>query len=278
MSAKPDSVGIAMIATNRYLELWFSAAKSLESFAFLNYEKVVIHLFTNRCQDARSWAKSNLARITLKTHQITGWGWPEATLFRYEFIKSYSNVFDEELLMYLDSDMILVGDIEKLLRPSDWINGLAFVQHPGFHRSKGLKGVRDVLVNPRLLSPKFKSVISGVQGLGTWETNKSSLAYTPRKLRKNYVHGAIWFGLKSKFLSMCNELALNVETDWNNNFIAKWHDESHLNWYFASHPSTLLDCRLSSVKNFKHLDQDNSLVFSAEKNFGEVREISNLQF
>lgn len=33
----------------------------------------------------------------------------------------------------------------------------------------------------------------------------------------------------------------NIDIDFNNNIIAIWHDESHLNLYFTQHPPKVLD-------------------------------------
>ena len=79
-----------MVATNKYIELWKKCALDLEKHAFLESDTVTIHLFTNKNIEAENWAKLNLKRIHLQTHLIEGYGWPEATLFRFKFINTFS--------------------------------------------------------------------------------------------------------------------------------------------------------------------------------------------
>ena len=145
------SVGIVMIPPNNYLLRWFSAAASLEQSALKACKSVKIHLFTNRNLDAESWATINLRRIELVVHQIYGWGWPEATLYRYRFIQNAAHLLSEDILIYLDSDMHVATDFTDELFSSHWHGGLAFVQHPGYYRNSGMRGIYDYLVNPKRL-------------------------------------------------------------------------------------------------------------------------------
>jgi hypothetical protein len=111
----------------------------------------------------------------------------------------------------------------------------------------------------------LKQIISLSNGIGAWETNKKSLAYTPRKLRKTYVHGAIWFGKRDAFIHMCGILSKRTQLDLERSVIAKWHDESHLNWYVANHKVTVLDNRFSGVKHYKHLKGLPAYITSVDK-------------
>ena len=270
-----DSVGIAMIATNDYLSRWFDTALSLEQSAFLGCKNVTIHLFTNRQQDAQGWASFNLKRIKLVSHQIDGWGWPEATLYRYQFIRDSSEALTEEILMYLDSDMQVIQDFTNEVFKSVWNEGLAVVQHPGYYRNSGIRGFYDYLANPKMfLKDKFY-LLKGNSGLGAWEENRKSNSYVEPKKRKTYVHGAVWLGDRKQFLEMCKVLATNVSKDLEFGYIAKWHDESHLNWYYANKPCTLLDVRFSWFKGFKNLRNIQPFICTVEKEKGEGREPSS---
>ena len=266
------SVGIVMIATNDYLFRWFDAAISLEEFAFVGCKDLKIHLFTNRQKEAQSWSSANLKRIKLVVHQIEAWGWPEATLYRYRFIQNSSDLLSEEILMYLDSDMQVSRDFMIELSASEWDRGMALVQHPGYYRNPGVRGVCDYLINPKMfLKDKFY-LLKGNSGLGAWEENRDSSSFVEPKRRKTYVHGAVWFGQREQFLEMCEVLSKNVSKDLEFNYIAKWHDESHLNWYYAHQPCTLLDVRFSWFKGFKNLRNFKPFICTVEKNKGEGRE------
>jgi hypothetical protein len=265
-------VGIVMIATNDYLSRWFDAAISLEQSAFMGCKDVRIHLFTNRPQEAMAWASYNLERIKLVAHQVDGWGWPEATLYRYRFIHDSSDTLSEEILMYLDSDMKVLQDFTNEIFRSDWKEGLALVQHPGYHRNSGGRGAYDYLTNPKMLLKDKLYLLKGNSGLGAWEDNKQSSSYVEPNNRKTYVHGAVWIGQREQFLEMCKVLATNVTSDLKFGYIAKWHDESHLNWYYANRPCTLLDVRFSWYKGFRNLRNIEPFICTVEKEKGEGRE------
>jgi hypothetical protein len=266
-----ESVGILMIATNGYLERWFDTATGIEQHGFLKAKRVSIHLFTNRVDEAQRWGEINLRRVNLITHKIKGWGWPEATLFRYQFFMEASESISEKLLMYCDSDMLIKEDFENLLDPETWIGGIAFVQHPGFFRNSGIKGLIDYFINPRLLGPLVQAKIARTPGLGSWENSRSSTAYLELKQRKNYVHGAVWFGKRDPVMKMCKWLAENIRKDLSSGYIAKWHDESHLNCYLGKYGGSILSNELSGVSNYRHLNKFNSRIVTVEKSSGEGR-------
>jgi hypothetical protein len=265
------SVGILMIATNSYLERWFDTANGIEEHAFLKAHRISIHLFTNRVDEARSWGELNLRRVDLIVHKIKDWGWPEATLFRYQFFVEAAKSISEELLMYCDSDMLIKEDFGDLLEPETWIGGIAFVPHPGFFRNRGIKGFIDYFINPRLLGPLVKAKIARSPGLGSWEHSRLSTSYLEPKERNNYVHGAVWFGKRDPVIKMCNLLAENIRKDLGSSYIAKWHDESHLNYYFGKYGGSILSNELSGVSNLKHLKKFNFRIVTVEKSPGEGR-------
>ena len=266
------SVGIAMVATNNYLSRWFDTALSLEQSAFLGCKDIKIHLFTNRQQEAKNWASFNLKRIKLVVHQIDAWGWPEATLYRYQFIHDSSDALTEEILMYLDSDMQIVQDFANEVFESVWNEGLAVVQHPGYYRNSGIRGIYDYIANPKMFVKDKLYLLKGNAGLGAWEENKASSGYVEPNKRRIYIHGAVWFGQRKQFLEMCKVLATNVSKDLEFGHIAKWHDESHLNWYYANRRCTLLDVRFSWFKGFKNLRHIEPFICTVEKEKGEGRE------
>ena len=65
--------------------------------------------------------------------------------------------------------------------------------------------------------------------MGSWESNASSSAFVTRKSRTQYFCGGTWFGKRGSILDLLNILSKQVESDLQNNLIANWHDESHLN-------------------------------------------------
>ena len=264
-------IGIVMIATNSYLQRWFDAATGIDEFAFQK-NNVNIHLFTDQAESAKQWASSNLSRVKLITHEIPNYGWPEATLFRYKLIVENSNSFDEELLMYLDSDMVILNSFDEILEPNDWKNGLGFVQHPGFFRPRGIQGFLCRVSNPNLILKDIRQLLTtGNISPGSWESRKRSTAFVSREKRTTYVHGAVWFGLRYSFLEMSRALAENISQDLSNGITAVWHDESHLNWYYAEVGGSILDSRLSYVPKYGWNKFSDPRIMNVEKRVGEGR-------
>jgi hypothetical protein len=94
-----NSIGILMIATRDYHDLWKSGAKSIDQRAFLSCSEVRIHLFTDKPLEMASWAQSNLLRIDLVCYEIESFGWPEVTLYRYSIFTSHFAKIQEDFVM-----------------------------------------------------------------------------------------------------------------------------------------------------------------------------------
>lgn len=272
------SVGILMVATNSYLERWKETAFDLEQNAFKNVANVVIHLFTNEIEAATKFSREKLIRVEVKIHKILGWGWPEATLLRYEFISQIENELNSEFLMYLDSDMRVVGDIAEIVLKLGKSEGIGVVTHPGFFRPPGIERVRFYMTSLPSLLRDIKNSFLISKHLGAWERNKLSTSFVQRGRRKSYVHGAIWFGYREDFVSMCKTLTTQTRIDLENDIIACWHDESHLNCYITKNRHKVFDNRLSWVAEYKHLKvfKSNFLISNVQKEPGEGRAASNV--
>jgi hypothetical protein len=261
----PKSVGILMISTNDYLDLWKKAVESLEFHAYKNLSRVIVHLFTDREAEVESWKYRSLKRIEVKTYPIPSYGWPDVTLLRYKLFSSQQAKINEDLLMYLDSDMLVKRDFTSELFKNIRNDRVAVVQHPGFARNKGLSFLIDMLINPRLITPYFRKFKLSEKGIGSWELNPNSKAFLPNEKRKVYVHGAVWFGWNYEFMKMCKILAERTEQDLDNGIVATWHDESHLNWYIANNNVDILNNRFSGYQDYPNLDHFDSAIVTIPK-------------
>lgn len=272
------SVGILMIATNQYIERWKSVAEDIEKNAYKEINDVTIHLFTNEIDSAQEFASQKLKRIKLSIHKTEGWGWPEATLFRYKFFIENMNSLQEDFLVYLDSDMRVIGDFGDVTKQLNAGDGIGVVRHPGYfilnHRSR----IKEYFKSSRIALSDLKVGLRNSWNLGAWETNKLSQAYVPRSLRTTYVHGAIWFAFQNEFLNMCESLAKATEIDFKKGYIAVWHDESHLNSYITKNPHKIFDNRLSFVYGYPQIARysENHLISNVEKRPGEGRNPSDV--
>jgi hypothetical protein len=262
-----DSLGIVMIATNNYLNLWKMSVNSLEKKFNFSDITISIYLFTDQAEEATSWIENHLSKIKVKVIEIPNLIWPEATLARYRLIVESQDLFTEPILMYLDSDMEVLNDFgSHLLQEFDG-NRMCLVIHPGYARGAGRWNTW--LTSPRTLLRDLKILFIGQIQPGAWERRKASKAFVPRRKRKTYVHGAIWFGSRNKFIQMCNILSERIDLDAVNSVIAVWHDESHLNWFAANYDVKYLDSRFSWHRGYRNLrdvfpfittfDKDNQL-------------------
>lgn len=126
--------------------------------------------------------------------------WPWMTLGRYSL---FSDLPKKDYYYYIDADMRIMNDIG------------------------------DEIITDRLATEHF-----GFKGgKGTHETNPRSLAYIDEKEDYVYCWGAFQGG--AKFLEDAKQLNSFIMKDFENNIIAKWHDESHWNRYLINNPPTV---------------------------------------
>jgi hypothetical protein len=226
------NLGVISIATNKYIDYWKEQATSLNS-QINQYSNVSIFVFTDRVEEALSHSKI-LDRINLKVIEIPSYGWPNATLLRYQIMNSNFSMFsDQDVLVYLDADMKVVAPLDTQLFFNEMKEGVNLVRHPGYFRESGLKAAKFYLRNPLIL---FQDLYSRalIGGLGSWETNAKSVAFVEKRNRKKYYCGGIWWGLRDSVHDLVSKLALDVETDSKKGVMAKWHDESHLNHWAST--------------------------------------------
>jgi len=135
--------------------------------------------------------------------------WPNITLKRFEYICNTD--FDIDYLYYLDADSLIVNNIgEEIL--GDMVGTL----HQGY-------------VN---------------RGWKPFDQNQNSTAYVENG---DYYTGCFWGGKIDKIKTMSEILKNNINKDSEIGYVARWHDESHLNWYFNKYPP---DKKLSPSYNY----------------------------
>jgi hypothetical protein len=230
-------IGVVSLATGtKYLDYWkkmILTFKANES----KFQSIQFYLLTDSVAEVEEFCRVN--QINSKIFLIPSYGWPEATLLRYQEILAIKEFMIEEVCIYLDADMLIQTDIVPKLTSSEWKNGMAFIAHPGFWRPRGLARAIFYLRYPnRILRDLVSKMKFG--NLGSWERNALSAAYVPRQNRKIYVCGGVWMGRNQNFFELIEKCSQSVETDLNKKFIAIWHDESHLNKWFSDHGGTVL--------------------------------------
>lgn len=228
-----QSLGIMSVATNIYLEYWKAQAKSVDEHLGKNFN-VTLHIFTDRPEEAELFGGS-LRNVIVKGHRIPAYRWPEATLYRYRIFNANKTELTQDVLMYLDADMVVHKEVTGLDLATPSGSGVTLVQHPGYYRPAAFKALTLYVGQPKLLASDLYSRWR-LGGIGSWETSPKSKAFVPRSLRTDYFCGGTWWGYQEDVLGLVAELDKRVTQDELAGVMAKWHDESHMNWWGANHP------------------------------------------
>lgn len=217
------TITVLLIGTNRYANFFPNLVKSIDRFLAPNL-KIQILVFTDQVDSISSQITAS-SRTSLEYLAIPSYGWPEATLLRYEIFENFWSHVIGEVVIYLDADTILLREISEFdLKKENWKNGVALVLHPGYFG-------RGIL---------FRSLMKFTP-LGPWESHPKSKAYVPRKSRNQYVCGGVWMGSYNSIEQLVSQLAFNVREDSNNKIMAKYHDESHINNWYVNYGATTQD-------------------------------------
>jgi len=142
-------------------------------------------------------------------------GMPWATLMRYHLFlqqEEYLKKFD--YLYYIDVDMLFVAPVGDEI-----LSGLVATQHPGY-------AFAPPAPDPERESPFFLP----------FERNPQSRAFIPSP--RYYFAGGFQGGETAKYLEAMWACRRAIDADFEINYIAMWHDESHWNRYLIDHPPT----------------------------------------
>ena len=139
--------------------------------------------------------------------------WPYITLYRFKIIEKAKDEISEcDWLIFLDADMAVVDTVT----PDDVFSDKPYlgVHHPCH----------------------FLNFQPHNQPPGSFETNPLSTAKVPDGYDFSiYWQGCLWGGKVPEVIGMMEELNERITKDEENNVIAVWHDESHLNAFYAEH-------------------------------------------
>ena len=198
---KQNVVGLIIICTGKYDIFLQPLVDSMEKWFFVG-SKFDIYLFSDK-----DYPVSLTNRMTLYRNAVPHLPFPYPTLFRYKWISKYADVFQSDNLFYLDVDMLFVNEVGSEILPSN--NELVVTRHPGFFHG----------------------------GWGDRDTSPRSTAYLDPVLWKDYFAGGFQGGTRDAFLKASETMDYNIDIDFDNEVMAKWHDESHWNHYIKFYPS-----------------------------------------
>jgi len=197
---------------------------------FLPNHNVTYFVFSNQ----------ELTLITKRNYLVTNVEhkpWPWMTLGRYDIFYKNLNLFNNmDYLYYCDVDMRFVG-----LVGDEIISDRVATQHPYYFNRRG-----------------------------TPETNPISSACVHQHENMQYFAGGFNGGSKLEYLKMCETISNNIKKDLEKNFIAVWHDESHMNRYMIdNNPTKILNpsyCYPESI----NLPFEKKIL-ALDKNHNEIR-------
>lgn len=255
-------VAILTVATNLYIDYWKQMVQSAEQY-LAPASDLTFYVFTDQLDEAKKFGNF-LIRSKIVPIEIPSLGWPEATLLRYELFHDSWHQVQGEIVIHLDADMLFVAKTDLIPDPAEWQGGIALVRHPGYSRPRISKLPKLYLRAPQMLIWDLKRWLR-LGGLGDWEVSQDSLAFVPRKQRRIYVCGGTWMGLREPLGDMIGELSKRTREDLQRGVIAKWHDESHLNWFASTHTYELLGSEKCYAEGLPNLEDINPQIIAVAK-------------
>lgn len=198
-------VALLIMATGRYVAYAERLVRSAEKFFCTDCKKTYV-IFTDAQRSEPTVSVGNNTVLYIAQQRL---GWPHDTLMRTSvYLKNFKQ-YDSgvDYMFAVDADMLFVAPVGHEI-----FSDRVVVKHPGF-----LPGDR-----------------------GSYETNPISAAFVRRHEGTTYFAGGFYGGSHDEFFKTLVGMNKQIERDLAKNFIAVWHDESHLNRWFIYHPPTLI--------------------------------------
>ena len=195
-------VAITFIGTNKYLDFLPQYYENIEKYFLPNSEKTILAFTDGELNDTPD---------NLKVYHQEHLDWPFITLKRFEIINKARDVIDEcDWLVFIDADALPVATITE----------------EEFFTDKPLFGVHHPC--------HFLGMDPHTKAPGAYEQNPKCEAYVDvsKTLPPVYWQGCLWGGKVPHVCAMIDELVARVNRDLDNNIVAVWHDETHINRYF----------------------------------------------
>jgi hypothetical protein len=195
-------IGILYICTGKYSIFWKEFYESSETLLLQEHDKEYF-VFTD-ADKIEYEEKENVHKIFQEKQE-----WPLPTLLRFHiFLRVEQELQKMDYIFFFNANMKIVATITpgEILPDPDKEDGLTVVLHSGYYKAKSSQ-------------------------LPYERKQKNSLAYLDKG--RYYFQGCLNGGTRTAYLKMIHKLKENIQTDLDNNIIATWHDESHLNKYMA---------------------------------------------
>jgi hypothetical protein len=194
-------VAICFIGTGKYLNFLPKYYENIQEYFLPNSEKTFL-VFTDGegdfPEDVKVYPQEHLE-------------WPYVTLTRFGIIqKAKEEIEKNDWFVFIDADALVVDTI---------------TEEEFFDNKKPFFGVHHPC--------HFLQMQPHNQYPGAFETNPLSLSHISETDDLSvYYQGCLWGGKVPNVLGMIEELDSRINKDLENNVIAVWHDESHINKFF----------------------------------------------
>lgn len=196
------NIGVLYIATGRYITFWEVFFKSAEKY-FITEATKHYFVFTDTKNPIEGEDTKRVKRIYQQKL-----GWPYDTLMRFDiFLKAEKELEEMDYIFFFNANIKFIQNIEaKEFLPIK--ENLLGIRHP---------------------------IILDNRNMFTYDRTPHSLAYMAENEGENYFMGSLNGGKAKEYLTLIHTLVENTQKDLENNIVALWHDESHLNRYFYDH-------------------------------------------
>lgn len=192
-------LGVLYICTGKYAIFWKEFYESCESKLLLEDEKYYFVFSDSKTLEY----KDENPRIKIIYQENLGW--PDNTLKRFHIFLNHEELYNEmDYLFFFNANLKVVKPVKR----EDFLpigDNLMVTIHPGFYNK---------------INSQFP-----------YERNSISKAYIPEGEGDYYIAGGLNGGKREVFLNMAKRLRENIDEDENKEYIACWHDESHINNY-----------------------------------------------
>lgn len=194
-------IAILYICTGKYNQFFDGFYASSEKYFLKGIAKIEYFVFTDDMN------LSNSQNVHLFKRECKGF--PLDSLFRFDmFLSIKENLKDFDYVFFFNANMLFVAPVGIEFIPQK--EKLMAVLHPGYYNK------------PVFLYP--------------YERNKKSTAYIPPfKNNYHYYMGSLNGGGIKEYMKLIEECSKNIHIDYEANYIAMVHDESHLNKYLSEH-------------------------------------------
>jgi hypothetical protein len=196
------SIAVLYIATGPYSVFWSDFYITSEKY-FIPPLKKHYFVFTD---DDSIISSENVSKIFKNSE-----GFPKDSLFRFRMFESINgDLMNFNYVFFFNSNMIFKEEIgtDFLPKDNDVDKGLIGILHPG-HAN------RSFFWYP-------------------YDRNRKSTAFIPFNKKESYRYfmGGVNGGVLNRYLELIEICSKSIDEDLRNNYIARYHDESHLNHYF----------------------------------------------